>query len=425
MTPAMNFLGRVLIAILRPFLYVWLKYIVNWNLASAAPKGLRPPYLILSTHVSVFELPLMLIHTKPNPVIVLHELHLVDSLFMMLLSVVGSIVRMQGLPDPRAIRQMKRAIGMGRSVIIYPEGDLNWDGDSKTLDIGLARAARFIGAPVLVFKTEGSYLGFPRWAHRARRGRVDLKYTLAVEKEDYAKLTDQQILDKLNSAFVHSERKWKYEGGGKGQRFSSSKPALGLERLLFLCPSCGAHSNTKTDDRNIWCVKCGFNVSVDANLRLSHDCGRGFKDVWEWHDWQTAEWNGFVDDGFRDRSLLLTCKEVAAEYVKISPVPASAPTDGESFPHRLLHKPDRLAAASATLTAEGIALLDKSGDKLHLIPIDSIRSVQVFIIGIYKPNWLIVMTDEAYINIQLIGGSNPCYPWLLAIQRHMENKAIR
>lgn len=423
MTPFRRFLGQLLIGILRPFLYVWLRYLVNWKLVSPPPKDVKPPYLILSTHVSVFEMPLMLLHTRPNPVIVLHELHLVDKLFLMLLSVVGPVWRMQGMPDPRTIRQMKRAVGSGRSVLIYPEGDLNWDGDSLKLDIGMAKAARFIGAPVLVFKTEGSYLGFPRWAHKARRGRVDLKYTLAVRKEDFDVMSDEQILEKLNMAFVHSERRWFYEGAGKGQSYNSSKPALGLERLLFLCPSCKAHSRTKTDDRSIRCEACGFKVGVGADLSLDNGCGRGFENIWQWHDWQSSEWEKFVSGPFSDGTARLESDDIVAQLVKILPAPSSAVLKGGDYAHRILKNPVSIEATRATLSVKGIELADGAGNLVFLLPMDDIRSVQVFIIGIYNPNWLIVMTDDAYVNIQLKSGSNPCYPWLLAIKRMIAERA--
>lgn len=423
MTPLRRFLGQLLIGTLRPFLYVWLKYLVNWKLVSPPPEDVKPPYLILSTHVSVFEMPLMLLHTKPNPVIVLHELHLVDKLFLMLLSVVGPIWRMQGMPDPRTVRQMKRAVESGRSVLIYPEGDLNWDGDSLKLDINMARAARFIGAPVLVFKTEGSYLGFPRWAHKARRGRVDLRYELAVRKEDFDELSDGQILEKLNKAFVHSERGWFHEGAGKGQAYRSSKPALGLERLLFLCPSCGAHSKTRTDDRSITCGACGFKAAVGADLTLGGDCGKGFEDVWQWHDWQVAEWERFVSGGFLDGTALLEVDGVVAEVVRIRPAPSSAVTKGGDYAHRILEEPVKVGAVRAALSSKGVELFDGAGKRALFVPMGEIRSAQVFIIGTYNPNWLILMTDEAYVNIQLRGGSNPCYPWLLAIRGMIAGRA--
>lgn len=414
-------LGLLFIGLLRPFLNLWLGYLVNWKLVSTPPKGLKPPYLIISTHVSVFEMPLMLLHTRPNPMIVLHELHLIDKAFLMLLSLVGAIWRKQGQPDPRTIRQMRRAIEEGRSVLIYPEGDLNWDGCSLKLDIGMARACRFIGAPVLVFKTEGSYLGFPRWAHKARRGRVDLRYTLAVGQEDYARLTDAQILEKLNAAFVHSEREWVKQGNGKGQHYKSSKPALGLERLLYLCPACGKDSKTGADDGNIWCSACGFNVNVDADLKLGNDCERGFRDVWDWHDWQDREWKARSAEAIRSSSLKLINQDISAESVRIkSAVCDTGQNDG--YPHRTLDAPTEIEADVATLSADGITLAGVSGEVARFIPMSSILSVQVFIIGAYNPNWLIIMTDDEYVKIQLKEGSNPCYPWLLTIREALSGR---
>ena len=397
---------------LRPFMGLWLKYLVNCKATKPFPEGLKPPYLILSTHVSVFEMPYLLMSVKPNPVIVLHELHLTEKIFVLLLSMVGSIWRMQGVPDARTIRQMKRAVKKGRSVLIYPEGDLNWDGDSLSLDMSMARVARFIGASVLVFRTKGSYMAFPRWAHRARRGRVDAEYELAVKAEEFALLTDEQVLERLNGAFMHSERRWLAEGEGKGQRYASSKPALGLERLLFMCPSCGCDSCMGSDDYSIACSKCSYRARVDGDMRLSDEGRSGFADIWGWHDWQLSQWDAKAADGMRSGSFSIASSPVKAEIVRIEPAPEGA----GDFPHRTLKMPVRLDAASASLTAQGISLTRDDGGAGLFIPMRDIRSVQVFIVGIYNPNWLIVMTDEAYYKLQLIGGGNPCYAWLLAIK---------
>ena len=411
----MRILGEVFISILRPFMGLWLKYLVNCKATKPFPPGLKPPYLILSTHVSVFEMPYLLMSVKPNPVIVLHELHLTEKIFVLLLSMVGSIWRMQGVPDARTIRQMKRAVKKGRSVLIYPEGDLNWDGDSLALDMSMARVARFIGAPVLVFRTKGSYMAFPRWAHRARRGRVDVEYELAVKAEEFANLTDEQVLERLNKAFMHSERRWLSEEEGKGQGYSSSKPALGIERLLFMCPSCGCDSCMKSDNYSIACSKCGYSARVDADLKLSDEGRSGFADVWGWHDWQLSEWRAKAGAALRDGSLNLSCSPLKAEIVLIEP----APEGGGDFTHRILKMPVRLDAASASLTPSGISLTKADGKPELVIPMAEIRSVQVFIVGIYDSNWLIVMTDHAYYKLQLIGDENPCYAWLLAIKGHL------
>lgn len=400
-------MGEVFISILRPFMGLWLKYLVNCRATKPFPKGLKPPYLILSTHVSVFEMPYLLMSVRPNPVIVLHELHLAERIFLLLLSMVGPVWRMQGVPDARTIRQMKRAVKRGRSVLIYPEGDLNWDGDSLPLDISMARVARFIGAPVLVYRTKGSYMAFPRWAHRARRGRVDVEFELAVKAEEFATLSDAQVLERLNSAFMHSERSWLKDGEGKGQLYSSSKPALGIERLLFLCPSCGADFCMRSDNASIACTKCGYAAKIDANMDVDDSGRSGFADIWQWHDWQIARW--------QHRDLSFSCSPVKAEVVDIEP----APHDSGDFPHRILKMPQKLHCDTAHLTKDGISLMTRDGDPGHFIPMGDIRSVQVFIVGIYNPNWLIVMTDKAYYKLQLIGDGNPCYAWLLAIKRQL------
>ncbi len=187
---------RKAITLLRPFIAAWMKRITNYKLTSPAPSNAGKPYLIISNHVSIYDLAFVLLQLKEMPVIVIHEIFQRNPFVARLLSHLGLIWKQADLHEAKSIRQMKRAALSGRSILLYPEGDLTWDGDAAELPSEIVKLVRYIGLPVLIFQEKGAYMTYPRWAASVRRGRVDLSFKLALDEEELKELDDEAMLVK-------------------------------------------------------------------------------------------------------------------------------------------------------------------------------------------------------------------------------------
>jgi 1-acyl-sn-glycerol-3-phosphate acyltransferase len=400
---------------LRPLISLILKCLVNYRLVSPPPKNLRPPYLIISSHVSDLDVFLLMTHTLRFPMVVVHELLLRNGILNKLLSLFGPISKQSGLPDARALRQMKRAVAMGRCILLYPEGDEIWLGQNAKLDIKVAQLARFLDVPVLVFKQEGAFTSFPRWTSNIRRGRVDLTYKLAVEKADYKKLDDSRVLLKLSAAYDHDERQWLSTGPGKQVRFISPRPANGLERLLFLCPECKTHSCIRSDRAKLYCSVCGFEAHVDAKLRFKAS-PHGFSDIWDWHAWQETEWDSIIGDAFSCGTLHLEESPVKAQIINIFDLAECRASSKSAFPHKKWDSSIDLVAESIVIDNQGIFLFGEGGKVIWQINLRDILSARV--INFYRPNWLLLRTEKEYIKIRLTQPGNPVYAWMLVLKKY-------
>lgn len=402
----------ILLVTLRPLVALILKCLVNYRLAKAPPKGLKPPYLILSSHITDFDVFLLMMHVGSFPVAVVHELLVRNPYLRNALKLFGTIIKRSGVPEAMCIRQMKRAVSYGRSVLIYPQGDVIWVGKNEPLGMEVAKLARYLGVPVLVMRQDGAYTTYPRWANGIRRGRIDIAYELAVSKDDYGSSEDAALLSRMSAAYDHDERAWLSSGAGAHVRYVSRAPARGLQRLLFMCPSCGTSGRMSGIGDRISCLSCGAYATVYPRLELSGQA-QGFGDIWQWHDWQSKAWAERVSDGFQDGSFGIEETELEAKSIAVPKISQAGGNLG--FARRAWKPGVLLPASSAVLSTEGFRLLAEDGSAVRIAAFGDIE--MVYVASFYRPNLLIVKTRDEYLRVRFKRHSNPAYAWSLAIRQ--------
>ena len=85
-------------------------------------------------------------------------------------------------------------------------------------------------------------------------------------------------------------RCWKRRPAQSGQafpdvRYRCKSQALGLDGILYKCPSCLAEFRMETDARHIRCTACGFSAELDETYRLH---GAPFTHINDWYFWQES-----------------------------------------------------------------------------------------------------------------------------------------
>ena len=404
----------LLLPILRPAVALILKCMVNHRVVKAPPKSLKAPYLILSSHITDFDVFLLMMHVESFPVAVVHELLVRNPYLRTALRLFGTIIKRSGVPEAMCIRQMKRAVSAGRSVLIYPQGDVIWAGSNEPLGMEIAKLARYLGVAVLVMRQDGAYTTYPRWANGVRRGRIDIRYEVAVEAEEYESCDDATLLSRMSAAYDHDERAWLKEGGGAGVKFMSMAPARGLQRLLFMCPSCGAFGQMSGVGNRISCLSCGSYATVTPRLGLSGQAD-GFEDIWQWHGWQSKAWADRISEGYADGSFRIAEEDLEAKSIAVPKVSSSGGNLG--FARRAWKPGLPLPVRSAVLTPVGIVLEGEGGSAVRQVGFGDVE--MVYVASFYRPNLLIVKTREEYLRIRFRRHSNPAYAWSLAVRQMM------
>ncbi len=181
-------------------------------------------------------------------------------IFAKLLGSYHAITKKQYFADFACIKNVKKYLDAGISVLICPEGKVSANGVTGSIAPSIARLVQWLGYPVGVIKMQGASLARPKWAYNlrfVRRGKVITNCDMLFTADEAKKLTKDEIYDRVCSALYQNEHKWQIDNGivFKGRRY-----AEGLDRLLYRCPRCGSEFEMTSQDSHLTCNKCGNDV---------------------------------------------------------------------------------------------------------------------------------------------------------------------
>ena len=183
--------------------------------------------------------------------------------------------------DVRAILNCMRVIKEGGSVALAPEGNRTFSGKTEYINPTIAPLARKLGVPILLYKIEGGYGVHPRWSDSVRRGKMHSYVSEVISPEEYASLTDEELLERINTGLFINEAK--LDGEYKGRVLAEY-----LERAMYVCPYHGL-SRFESHGDVIECLECGRRIRYDKTKQLF---GEGFDFPYtfgnDWYDYQTS-----------------------------------------------------------------------------------------------------------------------------------------
>ncbi len=165
-----------------------------------------------------------------------------------------AITKKQYFADYTCIKNIKRYLDAGISVILCPEGKVSAEGKTGVMPTSITRLVKWLGYPVASVVTKGASLTRPKWAHTGRTGRITSYCDMLMSAEETKTLSDEEIFDKIEKRLSHNEHIYHLESG---IRFRGKRYAEGLERLLYRCPKCGAEFKITAKGNILTCTECG------------------------------------------------------------------------------------------------------------------------------------------------------------------------
>ena len=139
------------------------------------------------------------------------------------------------------------------------------------------------GLGLVTLRVSGGYLTAPRWADSfPRRGRITVRLMRTLEPGVLQAMDASQLQALIerdlyeDACATAKKRPAPYRG---------EHLAAGLERLLFLCPKCGAAGTLAGNERFFGCRSCGFETvyTLTGGFRGG---GVPFEDLRGWSRWQ-------------------------------------------------------------------------------------------------------------------------------------------
>ncbi len=227
--------------------------------------------------------------------------------------------------DLKAIRQCIRVAKEGGSVSIAPEGHRTYSGRTCYINPSIAKLARMINLPIVLYRIEGGYGMQPRWSNVVRKGPVHAYPSRVIEPEEIKAMTNEELYDAIKEGLWEDEAKTDY-------RYESKKTAEFFDRVAYICPECGL-SRFHAENDVIRCTTCGREIRYLPTKELQ---GVGFSFPFrfaaDWYEYQNNFINKLNPSDFLDKPVF---------------------TDGCSLLQVILYKRKEVLRESATISLYG------------------------------------------------------------------------
>ena len=245
----------IALRVLRPLGFVWMRVDIQKNLTSYVDFSRKEPFVLVGNHTYLFDVVQLAIHFKTIPAIVAQE-YLISAkgLRWLLLNVARIIPKSKGSSDIRTIRQIFTYVKKGYPIMIMPEGDSTFFGNTGYIEPSTGKLIKKLELDVIVAKTKGGYLSRPRWATAPRKNRyIDLTYSTLYTKDQIAAMSVEQIQHGLEAALQHNDYDWQHQAK---HRFGGEKMAEGFDNVIYRCPVCGSFHSFAVKQNEIQCQSC-------------------------------------------------------------------------------------------------------------------------------------------------------------------------
>lgn len=250
------------------------------------------PCLILANHTNFFD-PLILMICLTTPICFAAEDHLYkNKVTAWFLRRLGCIPCKKGNRDVGAARTIIRTLRSGKSVCIFGERGITYDGMTAALYPPIAKLAKLADVTTVTIRIEGGYLCKPRWSYRLSRGSVRCSVRNIYSPKLLKQISTDRLMEKWERDLYWEEpcdgtqipiyADWTPPISQK-QKYRS---AAGIYRVLFLCPCCKRQNSIQSHGASFKCV-CGASGKITRQGNIVSDYFP-FGTIWKWNLWQKS-----------------------------------------------------------------------------------------------------------------------------------------
>ena len=270
--------GRVF-AFLRPIMRFYFKLRYRFTAKSSGLE--KGAYLIISNHQTTMD-PFMLSLSFKFPIYFIAS----DDLFNLKVSplikyLVAPIPKSKSMSDIAAMKNVFRVIREGGAVGIFPEGNRTISGGQWEMTDAIAKLAKSLKVPLVIYNINGGYGTDPRWGHSIRKGRSGGIVRRVLSVQELSEMSVEELFDIIKKELTVNDTLSEI-------KYRSRKRAEYIERALYICPVCQKVSSIVSDKYRFVCKNCGTASTYTENLKISPAVS-GFDRIYEWYEWEREE----------------------------------------------------------------------------------------------------------------------------------------
>ena len=287
----------------QPLFFTWLIWFLskivlsskNYRVEKINMEGLKPPYMLLSNHMSFIDFELVAMGTWPHRV---NNVVNIDGYYNRpwLMEWIGSICTRKFTNDLHLIKSIRKVLERGDILCMYPEARYSPCGTSSYLPESLGMLIKSCRVPVVVALHRGNYLHSPFWNVK-KKCKVPLHTTLTrvLTPEDIDNMSVAEINALIKEALTYDDYRYQKDNG---ILITEDYRAQGLHKILYQCPHCLTEHKMDSDGAEIFCLECGKRWTLKENGDLLASEGETeFTHIPDWFEWEREQVKKQVDDG--------------------------------------------------------------------------------------------------------------------------------
>lgn len=218
-------------------------------------EGLKPPYLVISTHQGFSDYYIAPLALFPHRANYVSDMEGFAAFGEWLYRAIGCIGKRRFVPDVSVVKNMKRALESGQSVVLFPESRHCNVGTTSYIPENMGKLVKLMKVPLVVLSVHGSYLANPFWDEEHTR-KVPMEATLegVYTAEQVETLSAEQIQQTIEEKLTYDEYAWQQS---QGILITDKNRGSGLHKALYQCRHCGVEFEMKSEGSSLWCEACG------------------------------------------------------------------------------------------------------------------------------------------------------------------------
>nr|MBE6545706.1 1-acyl-sn-glycerol-3-phosphate acyltransferase [Oscillospiraceae bacterium] len=258
-------------------------------------EGLKPPYMMLSNHMSFIDFELAALGTYPHRI---NNVVNIDGYYQRpwLMEWIGAICTRKFTMDLHLVKSIRKVLERGDVLCMYPEARYSPAGITSYIPESVGMLVKRNKVPVVAVVHRGNYLHSPFWDFRRKR-KVPLHTTLTkiLTHEDIENMSVDEINDRIREALTYNEYAYQQE---RGILIKEPFRAEGLHKILYQCPHCLTESKMSSKGAEIFCEECGKRWILNENGSITAVEGvTEFSSVPDWFEWEREQVTAEVESG--------------------------------------------------------------------------------------------------------------------------------
>lgn len=258
-------------------------------------KGLKGGYLMLCNHNSFFDFKVATAAFFPRRA---NYIVAVDGFINReaIMRDVGCIAKRKFIRDVSIVRQIKSSVVDHQQICaLYPEARYSLVGTTSGMPASLGKLIKLLNSPVVTFIAHGHHLAQPVWNLKPRKVNTSADMTLLLTKDDVAKLSVEEINQRVSEAFVYDDYAYQLENHLK---IVEPFRAEGLHKPLYQCASCRVEGHMNSQGSELFCESCGKRWQMDEYGQLKALSGTTeFSHIPTWFEWQRSQVREQIETG--------------------------------------------------------------------------------------------------------------------------------